>query len=173
MQLPATQVVSPPGLLPQSMSQAPQWLGSVLVLAQRPPQQAWPSPQASQAEPQWAGSRLASTHAPPQFCCVGWQVAPLDFDVMDELYDLRVLIEGHAARHLSQAEPRQPLRELAHAGVGVHGAVVGDGRLAQKHQPHQRHGREQRQQGAAHEARAPPAAWARGGFGRWCHGCSR
>ena len=33
--------------------------------------------------------------------------------------------------------------------------------------------REQRQQGAAHEARAPPAAWGRGGFGRWCHGCSR
>jgi DNA-binding GntR family transcriptional regulator len=44
---------------------------------------------------------------------IGWQVAPLDFDVFDELYDLRVLIEGHAARHLSVAEPREPLRALA------------------------------------------------------------
>ncbi|MDE1950402.1 MAG: GntR family transcriptional regulator, partial [Burkholderiales bacterium] len=26
---------------------------------------------------------------------VGWQVAPLDFDIFDELYDLRILIEGH------------------------------------------------------------------------------
>lgn len=44
---------------------------------------------------------------------IGWQVAPLDFDVFDELYDLRVLIEGHAAKHLSLAEPREPLRALA------------------------------------------------------------
>lgn len=44
---------------------------------------------------------------------VGWQVAPLDFDVFDELYDLRVLIECHAAQHLAQVEPREPLRALA------------------------------------------------------------
>lgn len=44
---------------------------------------------------------------------IGWQVAPLDFDTFDELYDLRVLLECHAARHLAAAEPRPPLRELA------------------------------------------------------------
>ena len=44
---------------------------------------------------------------------IGWQVAPLDFDTFDELYDLRVLLECHAARHLADAEPRPPLRELA------------------------------------------------------------
>jgi len=43
---------------------------------------------------------------------IGWQVAPLDFDVFDELYDLRVLIECHAARELSTAEQRPALREL-------------------------------------------------------------
>jgi len=33
---------------------------------------------------------------------LGWQVAPLDFDVMDELYDLRTLLECEAARHLAE-----------------------------------------------------------------------
>ena len=44
---------------------------------------------------------------------IGWQVAPLDFDVFDELYDLRVLIEGHAARQLATAELRPGLAALA------------------------------------------------------------
>jgi DNA-binding GntR family transcriptional regulator len=43
----------------------------------------------------------------------GWQVAPLDFDVLDQLYDLRVLIECHAAQRLCQIEDRPQLRELA------------------------------------------------------------
>lgn len=44
---------------------------------------------------------------------LGWQVAPLDFDTFDELYDLRVLIESHAAAHLCEAEERPQLAELA------------------------------------------------------------
>ena len=44
---------------------------------------------------------------------LGWQVTPLDFDVMDELYDLRTLIECEAARHLAEAEQRPELRQLA------------------------------------------------------------
>ena len=44
---------------------------------------------------------------------IGWQVAPLDFDVFDELYDLRVLIECHAARQLAIAETRPGLAALA------------------------------------------------------------
>lgn len=44
---------------------------------------------------------------------LGWQVAPLDFDQFDELYDLRVLIECHAAQALSQADPRPALDDLA------------------------------------------------------------
>ena len=44
---------------------------------------------------------------------IGWQVAPLDFDTFDELYDLRVLIECHAAQHLAEAEERDTLATLA------------------------------------------------------------
>jgi DNA-binding GntR family transcriptional regulator len=44
---------------------------------------------------------------------IGWQVAPLDFDTFDELYDLRVLIECHAAHRLAEAEERTPLKALA------------------------------------------------------------
>lgn len=44
---------------------------------------------------------------------LGWQVAPLDFDVMDELYDLRTLIECEAARHLAEHEQRPELGLLA------------------------------------------------------------
>jgi DNA-binding GntR family transcriptional regulator len=44
---------------------------------------------------------------------IGWQVAPLDFDVFDELYDLRVLIECHSARHLATTEQRPGLAVLA------------------------------------------------------------
>jgi DNA-binding GntR family transcriptional regulator len=43
----------------------------------------------------------------------GWQVAPLDFDVMDELYDLRTLLECEAARHLAECEERPTLKVLA------------------------------------------------------------
>ena len=38
---------------------------------------------------------------------MGWYVSPIDFDVMDELYDLRVLIECHAVEHLVQ-DPATP-----------------------------------------------------------------
>lgn len=44
---------------------------------------------------------------------LGWQVAPLDFDQFDEIYDLRVLIECHAAQRLCESEPREALRALA------------------------------------------------------------
>ncbi len=44
---------------------------------------------------------------------IGWQVAPLDFDVFDELYDLRILIECHAAQQLVLAEERPALQALA------------------------------------------------------------
>jgi DNA-binding GntR family transcriptional regulator len=44
---------------------------------------------------------------------LGWQVAPLDFEVFDELYDLRVLIECHAAQRLAEATERPALRQLA------------------------------------------------------------
>lgn len=43
----------------------------------------------------------------------GWQVAPLDFDQFDELYDLRVLLECHAVHRLCEAQDRTALRELA------------------------------------------------------------
>jgi DNA-binding GntR family transcriptional regulator len=43
----------------------------------------------------------------------GWQVAPLDFDVFDQLYDLRVLLECHAARRLCVMEERPQLGALA------------------------------------------------------------
>lgn len=46
---------------------------------------------------------------------VGWQVAPLDFDTFDELYDLRVLLECHAARHLAETVQRPALDALAQA----------------------------------------------------------
>ena len=44
---------------------------------------------------------------------VGWQVAPLDFDVFDELYDLRILIECHAVQLLAESEERPALTALA------------------------------------------------------------
>ena len=43
---------------------------------------------------------------------MGWFVAPIDFDVMDELYDLRVLIECHAVEHLAQDPLNPPLDAL-------------------------------------------------------------
>ncbi|NRF68007.1 GntR family transcriptional regulator [Aquincola sp. S2] len=62
---------------------------------------------------------------------IGWQVAPLDFDTFDELYDLRVLLECHAAHHLAEAEERPALRALAEVWLAppaerlVEGAEVG------------------------------------------------
>lgn len=43
----------------------------------------------------------------------GWQVAPLDFDQFDELYDLRVLLECQAVQLLCDAVQRPALAELA------------------------------------------------------------
>jgi DNA-binding GntR family transcriptional regulator len=43
----------------------------------------------------------------------GWQVAPLDFETFDELYDLRVLLETHAVARLCELEERPALAELA------------------------------------------------------------
>ncbi len=58
---------------------------------------------------------------------VGWQVAPLDFDTFDELYDLRVLIECHAAQLLAQADPRAPLQALADVWLVAPDERVADG----------------------------------------------
>ena len=44
---------------------------------------------------------------------IGWQVAPLDFDRFDELYDLRVLLECHAVQCLAEGEQRAALQALA------------------------------------------------------------
>ncbi|MDE2396163.1 MAG: GntR family transcriptional regulator, partial [Burkholderiales bacterium] len=57
---------------------------------------------------------------------VGWQVAPLDFDIFDELYDLRILIEGHAAQLLAQAESREPLAALAEVWLAPAAERLGD-----------------------------------------------
>lgn len=43
----------------------------------------------------------------------GWQVAPLDFETFDQLYDLRVLIETHAVARLCEIEERGVLKDLA------------------------------------------------------------
>lgn len=43
----------------------------------------------------------------------GWQVAPLNFEVFDQLYDLRVLLETHAIAKLCEAEERPVLKSLA------------------------------------------------------------
>jgi len=50
--------------------------------------------------------RLAREGFVQVFPKLGWQVAPLDFDVIDELYDLRMLIECHAAQLLASRESR-------------------------------------------------------------------
>jgi DNA-binding GntR family transcriptional regulator len=46
----------------------------------------------------------------PKSC---WQVAPLDFETFDQLYDLRVLLETHAVTRLCEAEDRPVLNALA------------------------------------------------------------
>ncbi|WP_284617666.1 GntR family transcriptional regulator [Aquabacterium humicola] len=59
---------------------------------------------------------------------VGWQVAPLDFDTFDELYDLRVLLECHAAQQLCEkAEQRNALQVLADIWLAPPAERLGDG----------------------------------------------
>jgi len=43
----------------------------------------------------------------------GWQVSPLDFEVFDQLYDFRVLLETHAVVRLCEMEDRPVLKALA------------------------------------------------------------
>jgi DNA-binding GntR family transcriptional regulator len=43
---------------------------------------------------------------------LGWQVAPLDFDKFDELYDLRILLECHAVGRLCESLDRAHLDSL-------------------------------------------------------------
>ena len=58
---------------------------------------------------------------------IGWQVAPLDFDVFDELYDLRTLIECHAAQWLAEAQDRPTLAALAEVWLRPEAERVADG----------------------------------------------
>ena len=58
---------------------------------------------------------------------VGWRVAPLDFDTFDELYDLRILIETHAAQLLALAEDRPMLQALADIWLVPEGERLADG----------------------------------------------
>jgi DNA-binding GntR family transcriptional regulator len=45
---------------------------------------------------------------------IGWQIAPLDFNKLDELYDFRILIEGHAIKILcDKASSHDPLSGLS------------------------------------------------------------
>lgn len=45
---------------------------------------------------------------------IGWQIAPLDFNKLDELYDFRILIESHAIKILcDKASSHDPLSELS------------------------------------------------------------
>lgn len=43
----------------------------------------------------------------------GWSVRPLDFDALDELYDVRVVLECEAVRKLCANEPPAPLATLS------------------------------------------------------------
>jgi DNA-binding GntR family transcriptional regulator len=44
---------------------------------------------------------------------IGWQISPLDFNKLDELYDFRILIESHAIKLLcDKACSHEPLNEL-------------------------------------------------------------
>ena len=45
----------------------------------------------------------------------GWSVRSLDFELLDNLYDLRVVLETAAVRKLCQGDPRRALAELAKA----------------------------------------------------------
>ena len=48
----------------------------------------------------------------------GWQVSPLDFEVFDQLYDMRVLLECHAVARMCEMEERPTLRALADQWLG-------------------------------------------------------
>ncbi len=62
---------------------------------------------------------------------MGWFVAPIDFDVMDELYDLRILLECHAVQLLCDMSMRPQLNALTDVWLVpterrlVDGTVVG------------------------------------------------
>lgn len=43
----------------------------------------------------------------------GWSVRPLDFDALDHLYDVRVILECEAVRKLCRGDPRPALAGLA------------------------------------------------------------
>ena len=58
---------------------------------------------------------------------LGWQVAPLDFDTFDALYDLRVLIECHAVQHLAASEERPQLKALAEVWLVPEAERLADG----------------------------------------------
>ncbi len=45
----------------------------------------------------------------------GWSVRPLDFDALDHLYDVRVILECEAVRKICSADPRPALAGLAAA----------------------------------------------------------
>lgn len=64
---------------------------------------------------------------------VGWQVAAIDFDKIDELYDFRILIECDAVRRIcASVDPHPAIAELARVwenppfGRGTGGADVGE-----------------------------------------------
>lgn len=59
---------------------------------------------------------------------MGWFVAPIDFDVMDELYDLRVLIECHAVEYLAQDSVKPPLDALRQVWLVPHEQRIIDGK---------------------------------------------
>ena len=40
---------------------------------------------------------------------IGWQIAPLDFDKLDELYDFRILIESNAVKALCNSNRDNPI----------------------------------------------------------------
>ena len=45
----------------------------------------------------------------------GWSVRPLDFDALDQLYDVRVILECEAVRKLCAGDPRPALAVLVRA----------------------------------------------------------
>lgn len=63
---------------------------------------------------------------------IGWQVAPLDFNKLDELYDFRILIESHAAKRLCESDRSSPMFEdlmkfwcIAKSKRSTDGIIVG------------------------------------------------
>jgi DNA-binding GntR family transcriptional regulator len=56
----------------------------------------------------------------------GWQVSPLDFEVFDQLYDMRVLLECHAVVRMCEMEERPTLRALADRWLVAGGELAVD-----------------------------------------------